>query len=107
MNRYALSLSRALAFAVLAFLVVDLAAQAADVVPSFKRRSENEKLFANEVGEAIIKAAHFTAKKITLVDYKYTNPKPNRTELNLKMEYAGKVTSKKYLANITVKIDTS
>jgi hypothetical protein len=75
--------------------------------PSFKRRGSEEKRFVTAVGEAVIKAAHPTAKKLSLVKHEYTHPKPNRTELVLKMEYHGAVTDKKYVADIVIKIDTS
>jgi hypothetical protein len=82
-------------------------ARAADEELSFKKRGTEEKRFVSMVGEAIIKAAHGTAKKVALIKYEYTQPKPNRTELNLKMEYHGALTDKRYLAEITVKIDSS
>jgi hypothetical protein len=74
---------------------------------SFKKRGNEEKQFVTRVGEAIVKAAHPTAKKLSLVKYEFTQPKPNRTELVLKMEYHGAVTGKKYVADIVVKIDSS
>jgi hypothetical protein len=82
------------------------AARADDDV-SFKKRPDNERVFVKAVGAAIVKAAHHTAKKIDLVDYKYTDPKPNRRELEIKMEYHGAVTDKRYVADIVVKIDVS
>lgn len=86
------------------FLAADLVS-AADV--SFKRRKEDEKKFVAAVGDAVVKAAHGTAKKISMVNYKYTNPKANRTELAIKMDYHGAVTNKKYVADIVVKIDST
>jgi hypothetical protein len=81
--------------------------RAADEELSFKRRGSVEKQFVSMVGEAIIKAAHGTAKKVSLVKYAYEQPKANRTELVMKMEYHGAVSDKRYLADITVKIDTT
>jgi hypothetical protein len=78
----------------------------ADEDVSFKRRGDAEKRFVTAAGTAVVKAAHPTAKKIDLVEYKYTTPKPNRTELAIKMEYHGKATNKRYVANIVVKIDS-
>jgi hypothetical protein len=75
--------------------------------PSFKRRGSEEKRFVTAVGEAVVKAAHPTAKKLSLVKYEYTRPKPNRTELVLKMEYHGAVTDKKYVADIVIKIGSA
>jgi len=77
-----------------------------DEVPSFKKRSDGEKQFAARVGEAVVKAAHGTGKKVSLLDYKYTHPRANRTDLNLKMEYYGAVTNKRYVADVVVKIDS-
>ncbi len=79
----------------------------ADEDVSFKRRGDAEKRFVTATGAAVVKAAHPTAKNIDLVEYKYSNPKPNRTDLALKMEYHGKATNKRYVANIVVKIDSS
>ena len=74
---------------------------------SFKRRGNEAKRFVTAVGEAVVKAAHPTAKKLSLVKYEYTQAKPNRTELVLKMEYHGAVTDKKYVADVVIKIDSS
>lgn len=84
-----------------------LAARAADEELSFKKRGDMEKRWVAAVGEAIVKAAHGTSRKRELIKYEYTNPKPNRTELLIKMEYHGAVSSKKYVADITIKIDSS
>jgi len=75
-------------------------------VPSFKRRSDDEKRFVGEVGETIVKAAHSSAQKVAMVEHRYTSPKTGRNELTIKMEYFGKATGKKYLAEIVVKIDS-
>lgn len=93
--------------ALLAGLTVTALARPGDEELSFKHRGSEEKRFVTDVGEAIIKAAHGTAKKIALIKYEYTNPKPNRTELVLKMEYHGAATDKRYLADIVVKIDST
>jgi hypothetical protein len=74
---------------------------------SFKKRGDMEKRFVTAVGEAIVKAAHSTGRKPALVKYEFTTPKPNRTELAIKMEYHGLATNKRYLADITVKIDST
>ena len=84
-----------------------LAVQAADDNISFKKRGDEEKRFVTSVGTAIVKAAHGTAKKIDLLKYEYTEPKANRKELAIKMEYHGAVTGKRYVADIVVKIDSS
>jgi hypothetical protein len=74
---------------------------------SFKKRGDNEKNFIKAVGTAIIKAAHHTAKKIDLLEYKYSEPKPGRKDLAIKMEYHGAVTNKRYVADIVVKLDAT
>ena len=94
-----------LALAVLALVIT--AGQAADEDLSFKKRGDQEKRWVTSVGEAIIKAAHPTGRKRDLVKYEFLTPKPNRTELTIKMEYYGLVSSKKYVADITVKIDST
>jgi hypothetical protein len=89
-----------------AALLLAAAGGRADEDVSFKRRGDAEKRFVTAAGTAVVKAAHPTAKKIDLIEYKYTNPKPNRTDLTLKMEYHGKATNKRYVATIVVKIDS-
>jgi hypothetical protein len=74
---------------------------------SFKKRGDGEKDFVARVGEAIIKAAHGTGKKIALLKYEFSEPKANRKELTIKMEYYGIVTGKRYVADIVVKIDVT
>jgi hypothetical protein len=96
-----------LAATLLALQVVAAASGAADEELSFKKRGTEEKAFVTRVGEAIIKAAHGTAKKITLVKYEYTQPKAGRTDLTIKMEYHGAVSDKRYQSDIVVKIDSS
>ena len=78
-----------------------------DDVPSFRKRGDENKRFVAKVGEAIVKAAHGTAKKIALIKHEYTRPKANRTELAIKMEFHGKVSDKRYVADIVVKIDST
>jgi len=87
------------------------AVQAAGEAPSFKHRPMSEKIFADAVGRAVVTAAHGTAKRIGLDDYKITEPKANRKELHIKMHYAGAlsgaVSNKRYTANIVVKVDST
>jgi hypothetical protein len=84
-----------------------LSARGADEEISFKKRGNEEKVFVGKVGDAIVKAAHGTAKRISLVKYDLSEPKPGRTDLNIKMEYHGALSDKRYVADITVKIDSS
>ncbi len=99
--------ARTLVLAGLVLVLAAGAALAADEFPSFKRRGDEEKRFYASVGEAVLKSAHPTGKKRALVEYKLTNPKPNRTEVLLKMEYYGLTTNKRYVADITLKIDST
>ncbi len=80
----------------LALLVLALVSQVAraDGI-SFKNRGNEEKVFITKVGEKIVKAAHPTGHRVALVEYKVNNPKPNRTEVTIKMEYYGAVTGKR------------
>lgn len=95
-------------FAGLGVLLLSVQVRAADDDSiSFKKRGDEEKRFVTRVGEAIVKAAHPTGKKRALVKYEITTPKPNRTELLIKMDYYGAVSSKKYVADITVKCDST
>ncbi len=98
---------RILTAALLAALALVARARATDEDLSFKKRGTEEKQLAARVGEAIVKAAHHTARKVQLVKYEYTHPKTNRTELGLKMEYFGAVSDKRYVADIIVKIDST
>jgi hypothetical protein len=95
------------ALAVLALLLA-AAWTAADEEATFKKVGKVDEAFAKKVGTAVIKAAHGTGKKIGLVEYKATNPKPDRTNLNIKMEYYGAIRKgTRYVANIVVQCDTS
>lgn len=98
---------RTAAMTLLATLTLTTLAIAGDEDISFKKRGDEEKRFAGKAGEAIVKAAHGTAKKIALLKHEYTFPKAGRTELALKMEYHGAVTDKRYVADIVVKIDST
>jgi hypothetical protein len=80
---------------------------AADDSISFKKRGDAEKMFVTRVGAAIVKAARTKPQKIELEKYDYTHPKAGRTHLNLKMNYTGLVTRKKYVADIVVIIDST
>jgi hypothetical protein len=83
------------------------AAAYADDDLSFRRRGDEEKRFVGRVAEAVVKAAHKTAKKVDLIKYEYTHPKPNRTDLTMKVGYHGAVTNKQYTADVVVKIDST
>src|SRR5271166_4167339 len=91
----------------LAALTLSALAPAADSDLSFKRRNTEEKHFAAQVGEAVVKAAHGTARKVPLSKYDYALPKVNRTDLVWQMEYRGAISDKRYIADIVVKIDST
>jgi hypothetical protein len=91
----------------LALALAGASARADDDDVSFKKRGDAEKQFVTRVATAVVKAAHATGKKHDLLDYKFTSPKTNRTELVIKMEYHGALTNKKYVADIVVKIDST
>jgi hypothetical protein len=87
------------------------AAAADDVTPNIRKRGTDEKKFVTEMGKAIVKAAHGTAKEPTLVKYEKKTPKEGRTEIHITMEYAGALTGavskKKYTSTIDVKVDSA
>lgn len=80
-----------------------------DDLPSFKKRNSEEKTFMAELGKAVIKAVHPTAQKIVMIKYEIVKvkDKENRSEINLKMEYFGVVSNKKYIGDAVIKVDTS
>ncbi|MBJ7304320.1 MAG: hypothetical protein JHD09_06890 [Gemmataceae bacterium] len=80
-----------------------------DDMPSFKKRNSEEKTFMAELGKAVIKAVHPTAQKIVMIKYEIVKvkEKENRSEINLKMEYFGVVSNKKYIGDAVIKVDTS
>lgn len=80
-----------------------------DDLPSFKKRNSEEKTFIAELGKAVIKAVHPTAQKIVMIKYEIVKvkDKENRSEINLKMEYFGVVSNKKYIGDAVIKVDTS
>jgi hypothetical protein len=79
--------------------------QAADEVPSFRKRSELDKAFVTKVGTAVIKAARKPGK-ITYAEHKETT-KDGVTTLTIKMDYKGLVLKKTtYHSTITLKINT-
>lgn len=80
-----------------------------DDLPSFKKRNSEEKTFIADLGKAVIKAVHPTAQKIVMIKYEIVKvkDKENRSEINLKMEYFGVVSNKKYIGDAVIKVDTS
>jgi len=74
-------------------------------VPSFKKRDGSEKEFMARVGEATVKAVRTSPAKLSMEEYKITDPKPNRKVINIKMNWAGSVTGKKFTSDIKITVD--
>jgi hypothetical protein len=91
------------------WLVVVLCGCAFLLTGATSARAENkiDKKLAAILGKDVVLAAHPTAKDPALLEYKETAPKDGRLVLALKMRYFGKLTSVKYLATVTITIDTS
>jgi len=83
------------------------AARAADDVPNFNKRGDDDKEFAKRVGITIVKKARPTTKDFTLQNYKFKETKTGRTELQLEIGYKGATGFTKYTAKPVVLIDTS
>jgi len=67
----------------------------------------DEKLAAI-LGKDVVLAAHPSAQDPAMLEYKETAGKEEgRLTLRIKMKYFGKVTSAKYVADITITIDTT
>jgi len=90
--------------AVLASLaLLTAAARAADDdVPSFKKRGDQEKKFIEEVGTAIVKAARSSPTKVELDKYEFEDPKKDRKDLKITMNWVGAVSKKKFTSTIVV-----
>jgi len=83
-------------------------ARAADEdIPSFRKRGDMEKQFVESVGIAIVKAARSNPTKIELDKYEFEDPKKDRKDLKITMNWVGAATKKKYQSTIVVKIDSS
>jgi len=82
-------------------------ARAADDVPNFNKRGDDDKEFAKRVGITIVKKARPTTKDFTLQNYKFKETKTGRTELQLEVGYKGATGFTKYTAKPVVLIDTS
>src|SRR5262245_6126037 len=104
---------RASAAGLALLLALGVTAQAADEGISFKKRGDKEKEFYNRVGTAIARAARHSAiglkpTKIALLKYETKKPKPNRTELEIKMEWYGQIKKKnRYVSDVVLVIDSS
>jgi hypothetical protein len=92
--------------ACLALLSTSSAVRADDNI-SFKKRGDAEKAFVTKVGKAIVKAARSKPQKVELEKFDYSSPKTGRTHLTLKVNYTGLVSRKKWVADITVIIDST
>lgn len=92
--------------ALLALTVALAPVRAEDEVPTFKSKAQLEKEFFKKVCKAILKAAHFSGKDPALDRFELKEIKKGRTSLIMKGSYKGRITSKKYIANIIVHLDT-
>jgi hypothetical protein len=95
------------AVACLTLLAGGVSAPAADTVPSIRKLVQKEREVLTEYGAAIIKAARSKPQKIELDTYQITQPKPNRTELSLKMIYHGLISRRRYVADVKMLIDST
>jgi hypothetical protein len=76
-----------------------------DDTPSFKKRTDPEKEFVTKVGEAVVKAVRTSPAKLSMGEYKITDPKPNRKLIDITMNWAGAVTGTKFKSKIKVTVD--
>ena len=58
------------------------------------------------LGHLVVKAAHFTGQDPRLIRYEVATPKTYRATYTLTMEYFGKFSGKRYVANIDIHMDT-
>jgi hypothetical protein len=66
---------------------------------------DDEKKIIREIAATVIKAAHPTAKKPTIGDYKLTTTKKGILRININVQYRGGFTGVTYLAEISIDID--
>jgi hypothetical protein len=78
-------------------------------INKLKQANKNEEKLATIVGEKIVNAAHPTGKRVGYVRHELKDDpkKENRKLLNIKMEYFGAVTGKRYVTEIDIKIEVS
>lgn len=93
--------------ATLALLAGAATVRADDETPSFKKRGDMEKMFVESVGTAIVKAARAGPTKIEMEKYEFDDPKKDRKDLKITMNWVGGITKKKFTSTIVVKIDSS
>jgi hypothetical protein len=60
-----------------------------------------------KVGEAVVKAVRTSPARLSLGDYKITDPKPNRKLITITMNWAGSVTGKKFTSEIKLLVDSA
>src|SRR5215472_10032836 len=85
------------------------AARAADDVPNFNKRGDNEKQFVERVAQKILQTARATVKEknIEVKKHKFNEVKTGRTNLEMEVGYKGSILGTKYTANVTVALDTT
>lgn len=94
--------------ALLALAVSPIAALA-EAPPSFRKRGDADKEFATTAGLAVIKIVRSKPTKVAYLKHEYTNPKPGRTELSVKLEYYGAAVfrNKRFIADVVFIIDSN
>jgi len=90
-----------------ALVSLSLAGQLSAEPPAFKNRLDGERAFITKVGEAVVKAVRTSPAKLSLGDYKITDPKPNRKLLTITMNWAGSITGKKFTSEIKITVDSA
>jgi hypothetical protein len=77
-----------------------------DPIPNINKRGSDEKKFAEQLGFAVVHAARSAPKNLKLLKFEQSTPELGRLVWDLKVEYYGSITGKKFEADIKVKIDT-
>jgi hypothetical protein len=102
-----LSTFRAGAIALAALALLGRPAAADDSKLNKLRQDHKDDKLARALGEMVIAAAHPTAQKVAYLEHKMKDDpgKDIRKVMTVKMEYHGKVTGKRYVADIDIKFD--
>ena len=89
-------------------LLCPLAVRADETKLNKLKQANKEDKLVTMLGELVVHAAHPTGQKVGYVKHELKDDpkKENRKNLTLKMEYFGKLTGKRYLSEIEIKIDT-
>ncbi len=100
------TVSRSLAvFAVVVFLAP--LTRADDDTPNINKRGESEKIFADKLSSAIVRAARTATKTAVLESFEKKTPKEGRLEYHIKAGWKSAVLGKNQVSEIVVLIDTT